>query len=186
VFVESPLCHPSVVMRRAAYERAGGYLDDGFPEDYHLWLRFWRLGLPMAKVSAVLFSWRDRPERVTRTDPRCDPSRLAELKLRFLLAGPLRDRGPVAIWGAGPTGRGWARRLRAAGVEVAAHVDIDPRKIGQRAGSGAPIVGPGALAGGIPGGFLLVAVGAAGARQQIRAYLGGLGLSDPDDFVCVA
>lgn len=186
IFVESPLCHPSVVLRREAYERAGGYLDDGLPEDYHLWLRMNRLGLPMAKVPEVLLCWRERPGRVTRTDPRCDPERLAELKLRYLADGPLAGCDSLAIWGAGPTGRGWAGRLGRVGIEVVAHVDIDPRKVGRRTGTGAPIVEPDALAGGIPGGFLLVAVGAPGARSQIRDFLGALGLFDPGDFVCVA
>lgn len=186
MFVESPLCHPSVVLRREAYEAAGGYLDDGFPEDYHLWLRLRQLGLPLAKVPEVLFSWRDRPGRVTRTDPRCSPERLAELKLRYLLLGPLAGVARVTVWGAGPTGRAWARSLAARGIEIAAHVDVDPRKIGRRTGSGAPIVPPADLALGIPGGAMLVAVGAAGAREEIRGFLAGLGLHDPDDFVCVA
>jgi len=186
IFVESPLCHPSVVLRREAYDRAGGYLDDGYPEDYHLWLRFVEQGLPMAKVPEVLLLWRDRPDRVTRTDPRCAPERFLELKLRFLLLGPLAGRRRIAIWGAGPTGRKWARMLIASGVEVLTHVDVDPNKIGQRTGTGAPIVGPDELARSVPGGYVLVAVGAQGARGRIREFLHDLGLTDPRDFVCVA
>jgi glycosyltransferase involved in cell wall biosynthesis len=186
IFVESPLCHPSVVMRRAAYERAGGYLDDALPEDYHLWLRFQRCELPMAKVPRVLFLWRDRPDRVTRTDPRCAPQRLAELKLEFLLSGPLAGRDRIAIWGAGPTGRRWARSLVERGIEIAFHVDVHPRKIHRRTASGAPIVAPKELERELPCGFMLVAVGAPGARSRIRRFLAGVGLCDPVDFVCVA
>jgi hypothetical protein len=186
IFVESPLCHPSVLLRRQAYEAAGGYLDDGLPEDYHLWLRFHRLGLAMAKVPEVLFSWRERPDRVTRTDPRCAPERFAELKLRYLVEGPLAGCERVVICGAGPTGRKWGRRLAAAGFAIAAQVDVDPRKIGRRTGTGAPIVAPDSLGAGIPGDALLVAVGTADAREQIRDFLAGLNLRDPADFVCVS
>ncbi len=39
IYVESPLAHPSVMLRREALERLGGYADGPFPEDYELWLR---------------------------------------------------------------------------------------------------------------------------------------------------
>lgn len=184
-FVESPLCHPSVVLRRADFDLAGGYLDDGFPEDYSLWLRLLRAGRGLAKVPRVLFSWRDRPDRLTRTDPRCAAERIASLKLAFLLEGPLWGRSSVSIWGAGPTGRAWRRRLAAAGIGVEVFVDIDPRRIG-RESKGAPIVDPASLSSGVPGGHLLVAVGAAGAREQIRPALRALGLREPEDFTVVA
>ncbi|HHH83162.1 MAG TPA: glycosyltransferase family 2 protein, partial [Chloroflexi bacterium] len=41
IFIESPLAHPSVCMRRRWLERVGGYQDHGWPEDYDLWLRLY-------------------------------------------------------------------------------------------------------------------------------------------------
>jgi cellulose synthase/poly-beta-1,6-N-acetylglucosamine synthase-like glycosyltransferase len=184
-FVESPLCHPSAVMRRADFEAVGGYADDGFPEDYSLWLRLRREGRGLRKVPLVLFHWRDRPERLTRTDPRCAPERIAALKLAFLLDGPLRGRSSVSIWGAGPTGRAWRRRLEGRGVATEVFVDIDPRRIG-RVSKGVPIVPPSGLERGVPGGHLLVAVGSHGARELIRQALAALGLREPGAFTVVA
>jgi glycosyltransferase involved in cell wall biosynthesis len=184
-FVESPLCHPSVVMRRTDVEAVGGYLDDGFPEDYSLWLRLLRAGRGLRKVPRVLFHWRDRPDRVTRTDPRCAPERLATLKLEFLLDGPLGGRSSVSIWGAGPTGRAWRRRLEGRGIGVELFVDIDPRRIGRRS-EGVIIAAPSVLERGIPGGHLLVAVGSHGARELIRPALAAWNYREPDDFTVVA
>ncbi len=184
-FVESPLCHPSVLMRRTDFEAVGGYFDDDFPEDYSLWLRLLRKGRGLAKVPRVLFHWRDRPERLTRTDPRCAPERIAALKLGFLLEGPLRGRPSVSIWGAGPTGRAWRRHLEARGIGVERFIDIDPRRIGRKSG-GVPIAGPSALERGIPGGHLLVAVGSHGARELIRPALAGLSYREPEDFTVLA
>jgi hypothetical protein len=187
MFVGSPLCHPSVLMRREAFERAGGYLDDAFPEDYHLWLRFLAQGSLMAKAPAVLFYWRERPDRLTRVDPRCAPERFADLKLRYLLSGPLAGRRRLSIWGAGPIGKGWGRRLAEAGIEVTAHVDVDQHKIGNTIGGQVPVIAAADLADGeIPGGFMLVAVGAPGARGRIRSFLCQLGAREQSDFLCVA
>lgn len=40
IFVESPLAHPSVMMRRDELVAIGGYEEHGWPEDYDLWLRY--------------------------------------------------------------------------------------------------------------------------------------------------
>src|SRR5262245_48659475 len=37
IFVESPLCHPSVLLRREALDAVGGWHDPPWPEDYDLW-----------------------------------------------------------------------------------------------------------------------------------------------------
>ena len=44
LFVECPLAHPTFFMRTEAVERAGGYVDRGWPEDYDLLLRLWEAG----------------------------------------------------------------------------------------------------------------------------------------------
>ncbi len=185
IFVESPLCHPSVTMRRAAYETAGGYIDDGNPEDYGLWLRFHAHELAMAKVPEVRFYWREHSNRLTRTDERYSPARFIATKSQHLLAGPLRDKTSVAVWGAGQNGRTWSRALRQAGIDVIAFIDVDRDKIGHTM-HGAPIVSHEDLRRGIPGDFLLAAVGAPGARARIRSFLNELGLREPEHFICVA
>lgn len=67
LFVESPLCHPSVMLRREAFEQVGGYRDTGGPEDYDLWLRLDAARFRMSKLPEVLLTWRHRSGRATST-----------------------------------------------------------------------------------------------------------------------
>jgi glycosyltransferase involved in cell wall biosynthesis len=184
LYVESPLAHPSVMMRAAGLRALGGYRAFDGPEDYDLWLRAHAHGLRFAKDAAVLLEWRDRPDRLTRRDPRYAAARFRALKLEALERGPLRASRPVVVWGAGPIGKAWARALLARGHSLAAFVDVDPVKIG-RVLHGAPVV---AVAG-VPlgaGALHLGAVGQPGARARIRAAAASLGLADGTDLVAVA
>jgi len=181
LFVEAPLCHPSVLLRRDALAQVGGWRDEPWAEDYALWLRLDAAGWRLAKVPEVLFEWRHRPERLTFTDPRYSPERLRELRARFL--AKKLDAPSVTVWGAGKTGRRLARALAAQGVETTRFVDIDPRKVGGTA-RGVPIVGPEEVRRGKEP--VIVAVGARGARDEVRERLGSLGFVDGTDFVCAA
>jgi len=182
LLVESPLAHPSVMMRAGSLAALGGYRDFDGPEDYDLWLRAARAGLRFGKVERTLLLWRDGPRRLTRRDPRYAAARFQALKLEALLAGPLRGPRRGVIWGAGPIGKGWARALGPA--RLAAFVEVAPRRIGQTI-HGAPVV---ALAQALrwPGALHLAAVGRPGARERIREAARGLGLVEGRDLVAVA
>jgi glycosyltransferase involved in cell wall biosynthesis len=184
LYVESPLVHPSVMMRTADLRALGGYRSFEGPEDYDLWLRAHARGLRFAKDPEVLLAWRDRPDRLTRRDPRYAVPRFLALKLEALEGGPLRRPRPVVVWGAGPVGKAWARALLTRGHRLAAFVDVDPRKLG-RIVYGAPVVALSA-ARAFAGALHLAAVGRPGAREQIRAAAAGLGLADGRDLVAVA
>jgi glycosyltransferase involved in cell wall biosynthesis len=184
LLVESPLVHPSVAARTETLRLLGGYRDYGGPEDYDLWLRAHAAGLRFAKAPEVLLDWRDRPERLTRTDPRYAPERFQELKVEALLAGPLRRGRRVVVWGAGPIGKGWARKLALRGCRIAAFVDVDPRKLGQGIG-GVRVVGIEAAAD-FPDALHLAAVGDGEARRRIRITAARFGLVDGRDLFAVA
>lgn len=183
LFVESPLCHPSVMMRRDALAASGGYRDVDWAEDYDLWLRMHAAGFRFAKVPEVLLLWRQHPRRATRCDPRYALARFGPLKARYLAPRLRRAGRPVAVWGAGRTGKRFARALEGDGVRAELFVDIDPRKIGSTA-RGAPIVAPQEL----PRGrfTVVVAAGARGARRLVRAWLERAGFVEGEDFVCAA
>lgn len=176
-FIESPLVHPSVVLRRSTLAQAC-YRDGPFPEDYDLWLRLLARGIALGKVPRVLLTWREHPGRATRRDPRYAPDRHRALKIEALLAGPLVRPTPLLFWGAGLEGKPLLRALRARGREVRAVIDIDPRKIGNRV-HGAPVVPLAALPALLaehPDVLVLVAVGVPDARPGIRAELDAQGL----------
>ena len=184
LYVESPLVHPAAAIRRQALERAGGWRDGDFPEDYDLWLRLAGLGGRLANVPEVLLDWRESAGRLTRVDPRYAIERHLALKARHLAAGPLSGRREVALWGAGQTGRAFARALGREGIAVGLFVEVDPRKIGRRV-LGAEVVSFEQVerTRGLP---LLVAVGTPGARDLIRAELRRRGFRELQDYRCVA
>jgi glycosyltransferase involved in cell wall biosynthesis len=184
LFVESPLVHPSVAARTETLRTLGGYRDHGGPEDYDLWLRAHAAGLRFGKTAETLLDWRDGPGRLTRTDPRYAPERFQELKIEALLAGPLRGDRPVVVWGAGPIGKSWARELSLRGRRVAAFVDVDPRKVGQRV-YGVPVV-PVEGARDHRLASHLAAVGDGPARRRIRLAAAEMGLVDGRDIIAVA
>ena len=188
IFVESPLAHPSVVMRRSWLERVGGYQDRGWPEDYDLWLRLHLAGARFAKVPEVLVGWREQPARATRTDRRYAVENFLRAKAHYLTRGPLVGRDSLVIWGAGQMGRRLSKHLVRGGAPLRAFIDIDPGKIG-RIRRGVPTFGveelP-ALWSSLPRPVLLAAVGSRGARGLIRAQLVGIGLVEAQDWWAVA
>ncbi|MBI3947513.1 MAG: glycosyltransferase [Armatimonadetes bacterium] len=184
LFVESPFAHPSVMLRGEVARAVGGYQDRGWAEDYDLWLRLFLANTRFAKVPEVLHFWRDRPDRLTRTADEYSLRNFRRLKIHYLRQGFLAGRGPVLIWGAGRGGKAWAASLEEAGVAIAGHVDIDPKKIG-RTRRGRPVIAPADLP--PPGTHpVLVTVGVKGARELIRCDLDGRGHVELRDYVCVA
>jgi hypothetical protein len=183
-FVESPLVHPSVMMRASLLDALGGWRDFDGPEDYDLWLRACDRGARFGKLAETLLDWRDGPLRLTRVSPRYAAPRFLALKVEALRRGPLPPGRPVVIWGAGEIGKAWARALRALGTRVEAHVEVDPRKIGQRL-HGAPVVAVSG-AGAWPGALHLGAVGRPDARARIREAGARFGLRDGVELLAVA
>ncbi|MBE0466055.1 MAG: glycosyltransferase [Candidatus Desulforudis sp.] len=184
IYVESPIAHPSALMRASEARRLGGYREVDWAEDYDLWLRYHQAGYRLAKVPRILFAWRMHAGRLSFVDPRCTPERFFRCKAHFLARETRVQRGPLLIWGAGVAGRRLSRRLIELGVAVDAFVDIDPRKIG-RTRYGRPIGGPETLAR-YPDRFILVAVGTRGARPLIREQLTALGRIEGRDYLFCA
>lgn len=184
IFVESPLPHPSVMVRMSSLERAGGYQEHGWPEDYDLWLRLYLQGARFAKLPQVLLEWREHPERLTRTDSRYSLENFIRAKAHYLAHGPLAGRDAVLIWGAGMVGRRLGKQLQRLDMPLAAYIDIDPRKIG-RTRRGLPILAPQDLMdcwSRYRRPALLAAVGARGARQLIRQRLQKMALIEGQDW----
>jgi len=211
MFVESPLVHPSVMLRRDVLttlektpgsdqrershatptdQRTSGYdarqrssawrWFDG-PEDYDLWLRLmFDFGLKLAKVPEVLHVWRDRPDRLTRTDPRYRPAAFLELKCRYLAKYAVEPRGGYVLWGCGPVGKALARGLENFGWRPEAIVEVHPGRIGAKI-FGAPVI-PVERAAEFSRFVHLGAVGQAGARERMRGEIKRLGLAEGGNF----
>jgi glycosyltransferase involved in cell wall biosynthesis len=143
MFVESPVAHPSAMVRREELIEVGGYQERGWAEDYDLWLRYHVAGGRFAKVDSTLVFWRQSEGRLTFTDPRYSVENFLRAKAHYLakvVPSPVRCARPIILWGAGKTGRRLSKHLLREGVDFQAAIDIDPIKIG-RTMRGKPIVG---------------------------------------------
>ncbi|MEX2281448.1 MAG: glycosyltransferase [Gemmatimonadota bacterium] len=183
LFVECPIAHPTLMIKRAAFAAVGGYQQTSWPEDYDLILRLWADGFVLANLPEVLLDWRERADRTSRTDPQYSQPAFQRCKAHYLAKTTLRSR-PVIVWGAGPVGKSIARALMQEGTSLHAFIDIDPRKIGQRT-YGIPVRSPDSLADRTSE-YVLAAVGSAAAREQIRHALMEMGLKEVEDFCAVA
>ena len=184
MFVECPIAHPTFFMRRAAFEAAGGYQDHGWAEDYDLALRLWARGARFANAPEPLLQWRNAATRLSLTDPRYSLERFRSLKRHYIEAYILPNMGirRFVQWGAGEVGKRWLREWR--NVRPEAVVDIHPRKIstkihGYRVIAMDDLPPPGKV-------FILIAVGAPGARDEIRAWLGPRGYREVADYRFIA
>ena len=184
VWVECPLAHPTFFLRSTSVEDVGGYADTGWPEDYDLILRLHRAGHRLANVAQVLHLWRERADRLSRTDVRYSRSSFLRCRVHHLVRGPLAHGHDVVVWGAGPVGKTFARALQEQGIRVAAFVELDPRKIGQEI-HGAPVLDT-VQALEMHGSLHAAAVGQPGARARIEALLEGAGMAPGVDFIAVA
>jgi GT2 family glycosyltransferase len=188
IFIESPLAHPSVVIRKSWLDRIGRYQEHGWPEDYDLWLRLHLAGAKMSKVPESLFSWREHSRRLTRTDSRYSVENFLRAKAHYLCKGPLQGRDSVILWGAGQMGRRLSKHLVRERAPITAFIDIDPKKIGRKR-RGVPIYAPPDLPllwrkSSHP--VLLAAVGSRGARSLIRDQCVSMGLKEAEDWWAVA
>ncbi|MEN6581864.1 MAG: glycosyltransferase [Armatimonadota bacterium] len=184
MFVESPVAHPSVMMRHSELIEIGGYQERGWAEDYDLWLRYHTSGKLFAKVPEVLTFWRQAAGRLTFTDSRYAVENFLRAKA-YYLAAILKDCGrSIALWGTGKTGRRLIKHLIREGLPVESVIDIDRSKIGQTLRS-LPIVGLEYLDTN-PNTFVISAVSSHEARKLIREHMSSIGLVETRDFICAA
>ncbi len=184
IFVECPIAHPTLMIRRSVFEEVGGYQVNGWPEDYDLVLRLHVARACLANVPQVLHFWREGNHRASRTDGRYSRESFRRCKINYLKASDLKGHDSTVLWGAGRVGKDLARTLIDDGIRVLGFFDIDPRKIGQEIYD-APVWDAREVARRREG-YLLVAVGAAGARELIREQLAEAGLREPEDYRCLA
>lgn len=175
--------NPGVMFRRRALQTLGGYRDVDWPEDYDLFLRADAAGLQMGKPESVLLRWREHDTRLTHTDVRYTREQFMRAKTHFLVHHRLKGQ-TVIIWGAGPTGRQIHDLYLAEGGVVNGFIEVHPRRIGGQK-RGLPVWAVDKCKEpDLP--MILVAVGAAGAREDITAFMFGCNMTEGEDYLFVA
>lgn len=183
IFIESPLPNPGLLLRRAALEKLAGYRDVGWPEDYDLLLRADACGMQMGKPAEILLRWREHETRLTHTDQRYSLAQFMRAKVHFLVNHRLKGQRLI-IWGAGPTGRDLHDLIVTEGGSVEGFIEVHPRRIGGQK-RGLPVWPVDKCAeSGLP--VILVAVGAAGARKDIAAFMKLHNRTEGEEYLFVA
>jgi hypothetical protein len=182
-FVECPLAHPTLFVRRDALLRHA-YRDVGWPEDYDLVLRMLEAGDALGVVPRRLLGWRHSRTRLSQNDGAYTDDRFTACKAHFLRRGFLARSERYRLWGFGSTGRALAKALRAEGRQPEAIVEVHPGRLGQRI-HGADVIRPERL--GPPGRTpLVVSVAGAESRARIRGELTRMGWREGVDYLCAA
>jgi hypothetical protein len=181
-YVECPIAHPSLLMRRAMADLK--YRDHGWPEDYDLILRALSSGLRLGMAAQRLLSWRDGPNRLSRTDARYSVDRFTACKAFYLARGFLAATDHYVLWGFGATGRMLRRALADHGKAPTHVIEVKQSRVGQRI-HGAPVVPISSLPS-LRGCPIVVSVARDGPRRQIREALTALDFVEGRDYVCAA
>lgn len=181
-FVECPIANPTAMMRREEFDTIGGYQDHGWAEDYDLFMRFLLNGDRFAVVPEPLLGWRHSALRVSMNDDRYSLANFRAVKCHYLKQLYPQVTTAFFQWGAGDVGKQWLREWDRKKPEAV--VDINPRKFGKTIHD-VPVISPEQLP--KPGmAFTVVAVGAPGAREEIREWFESRNYEELRDFLFLA
>lgn len=181
LFVECPIAHPSLMVKREAIMDIGGYRDRGWPEDYDLIFRLFQGGYRFSKIPQSLLFWRYHPHKTSLNDPRYDARNFFGIKYEYFKQ-IFQDKRDFIIIGFADNGKAWLKALLADGFSVKYIVDLHPGRIGHKM-LGVPVIHPDELK---ESGFFISTASANGARNNVREWLAELGFTEWDDFICVA
>jgi len=181
LFVESPIPHPTAFYNRESVLRLGGYRSLGLPEDYELWLRLWQNGFNFVRVPSNLLAWRERTDRFSRLSSVYSLTAFYKTKAMYLGFVPALRGKKIIVAGTGQTARRLSKFLMDQGFYIKCFLspEEEPRK---KKLCNRPIESISCFRdfGDLP---ILVASRRPGAREAIRAFLEGKGLTNWDDFV---
>ena len=173
-FIECPVAHPTLMLRRSRLT-ALGYRDLGWPEDYDLVLRLITGGEKIGIVPRRRLLWRHGPHRLSMTAPEYATERFTACKASFLAESFLARTESYILWGYGGTGRALRRALEPLGRLPSHILELHPGRLGNRI-HGAPVVSPSELPR-LPRQPVVVSVAGVGPRSEIRQRMTGMGFT---------
>lgn len=183
IYVESPIPHPTAMLRREVMQKLGGYRDTPWAEDYDLWLRAHVAGVRMGKPHECLLHWRDHDGRLSRQSARYSREQFTAARACYL-AQQYAGRREVVIWGAGESGKRLCDALTDHALRPRAFIDVNPRLIGGHK-RGLPVLAMEEIDS-VGNALILAAVARRGARAEIRAWLEENGRREGTDYIFAA
>lgn len=181
IFIESPIPHPTAMLKKSDLLELSGYDDSPWPEDYDLWLRAYCKGFKFGKPDGILLRWRDHDNRLSRQSTRYDKKSFFKAKA-FYLCRKYTKRN-FRIWGSGPTGVLLHDEIINNNGSVKDFIDIAPNRIG-RTKRDKVITDAYQLQ--KTDDLILIAVSARGARQEIMDFLDQHEFLEAKNYLCLA
>ncbi len=180
-FVELPVVNPTIMFRKALFNRYGAYIDGNHPEDYEMILRWMYQGVNIEKLAEPVLRWRDHSERLTRTDPRYSETAFFVLKAKYLARWLKQtvDYKEIWIWGAGKLSRRRSNLLQEHGIQIKGYIDVKPRQLPIPCIHFREVPEPGQK-------FIISYVSNRGKREEIKQFLLTKGYVEGVDFLLAA
>ncbi len=127
-FMESPLAHPSAMIRRELIKKYGVYKEGEFPEDYELWLRLMEKGVKFGKVPDYLLDWYDDDNRLSRRHKKYSMEAFYKVKAEYFskwYKSYFSSTPPqILVWGTGKSVKQKSKYLEEFNLEIAGYIDI--------------------------------------------------------------
>lgn len=128
-FVDSPVIHPTLIIRKSVFTAHGFYPEKKGPEDFRLWLQWMAQGVRFGKVEMKLFKWYDSTGRLTRQHPHYNRDIFFRLKAKYFAewfnSRPHKDNASdIWICGTGRHVNHRTRWLSHFGITIKGNVDI--------------------------------------------------------------
>jgi len=183
-FVDCPLIHPSVMIRRSSFMKFGCYQETQGPEDFELWLRWLDQGAIFHKLQEELLVWVDGPNRLTRINDNYKKEKFFHLKARYYSKWLHQHKHEKAnnIWvlGSGSTVFHRTRFLKNCGVHVQGYIDFKPNSSLVR-----KVISYDDIPS-LKNPFFLSYVSDRTGRQKIKEFLQAAGFIEGQDFYMMA
>ena len=131
-FIESPIAHPTAMIRKTVFEEFGNYNSGEVPEDYELWLRLISKGVRIHKTDFECVLWKDHASRASRNFSQYSEEAFDEVRLKYLAEHiktlNLENRQLIAI-GGGKKAKRKIHKLEELGLRFSGITDFVERKI---------------------------------------------------------
>jgi len=127
-FVESPIAHPSVMIRKMLLDRFGSYREGDFPEDYELWLRMMDQDVRFSKIDGIILDWYDEETRLSRIHKRYSVEAFYRIKTKYFTKWFMnrfqQKLPPLLIWGTGKSVLQKSKYLDEYGLTISGYIDV--------------------------------------------------------------
>lgn len=179
-FVQCPVAHPSLMVRRRVLHELG-YRDKGWPEDYDLFLRLIHFGHRVGVVPRRLLARRVDAARLSATHERYAHASFSACKAEALARGFLNQQDGYVLLAEDDAGERLQLELLAHGLSPSHRVQrADGKDHGEK--NGVRVIKLSELPGVLPR-KLVVSLAEPFAREALRARLDALGLAELRDYV---